>query len=888
MNNKELSLDQEKSYKSQATNAQFRPLKQVVTEVQSVVTAEHVAKVLAERTGLIVTAGGNANEIQLGKRAKDRKIVVYRDSKRWWDFRYNTGGDIFNAYSPGDPLKGDRFCRIVFEAARELGVETGAPETQEQAAKLAAEHAARLRILEEQEQEREKAEKKELEKKISHAAHVYESWGSWANGITGNPRLTALMRLRAFPDDLLSRFQNIGFAESESKGQYTWIGCDSLIYACVNEQGACTGVKSVQYDIDGDGGRMGKPWGAGCFKFELKPAGARDGVCILCEGETDAIAAALAGYHSISAKCQNYKSFVDDLPRNCAYWAILDNDDGGNDQLAQLRNDFERAGLTLIDARAALGDKNDLNDLWRDTCREISPGCTPIDADTEKGARDIVSAAIEAAADTEKGARDIVSAAIEVAADTDTAPEIDVRDAEQVRAYFLNKAEQNQTKAEKITMYDPVFGEFIKLVDPYRMRSYAPEFCIAVFGTAYLSNYRINAPSNPRIINLVARSSGGKDWTLGTHKNSRSLFWQLKEFGDIDVYKSADASITGNGMSKAAFLWAADPKNKGRILGKFRTEFGNAQTRGYGVVERAGSIGNYDIAICDGEISKPENKADQKELQGYNDSYPLSAFEVRAFQDINGAQVVSPRLRGTGEARRESWFAMKSPLEDPICTDENAPFIEAVLKESAFMPRECSRAFKLLKQNCLTINPFVDDYTQPIEIDLDTKSDEFINAYRYTLDTVHNQFYRANRCELLRDKLAFYAGLSAGMHLRATAIEDDYWIAAYFCECLSNSLDLIFECAGTVDDPDSEIAKIMQRVTDAGARGVRRERLSGNKKLLDELCGKHTDRNGVAYYEEDAPLVVLRDTDKRGNPNHYFYFLKENVSEAKQRNPNLR
>lgn len=462
-------------------------------------------------------------------------------------------------------------------------------------------------------------------------------------------------------------------------------------------------------------------------------------------------------------------------------------------------------------------------------------------------------------------------------------PEIDfdTTKIDQIQAYFRAKAEKTRTEAAKRTLEDPIFGDFIRLVDPHSMREYAPAFCLIVWGVAMLSHYDITSPSNPtnpRIVNLVARSNAGKDWTLGTHPKSRSLYAQFREFDGISASVNAGASVTGNGMEKAAYLWASDERNEGKVRGVFWPEMGNATTRGYNTQDRLGSIGNYDMALLYGKISKPNTKADQFSCKELADEYPLKAFEVRAFQDTNGARIAIERHKGAGEARREMWLFMDSPTHDAACTNDNAPYFDAALKNSAFMPEACNTAYELLRNNTLPFRPVAEQFgDEPrTKITVDELSDGCMGAYKYLTTQPINGFLSADKYGLLRDKLSYLAGMSAGMHGRFEANTDDYWIAAYLCECLSASLDRIIEVGEETADPHGLRGEIIQRVKMAGERGVYRNRLlsrGDDPKILDELCGKVAGTDGV--YDVDAPLVVLLDAHKKQK-----FYMREYAKKA--------
>lgn len=440
-----------------------------------------------------------------------------------------------------------------------------------------------------------------------------------------------------------------------------------------------------------------------------------------------------------------------------------------------------------------------------------------------------------------------------------------------IRQYFLDKSKKNVTESERRAMQDPVFGAFVQLLDPYRMRKHAPACVFVAWGLVRLSQYHIKAPSNPRIVNLVCRSGAGKNWTLGTLRDSKSLYYQLTKDPNVDAYKTEDSSVTGNGLSLDALNWASNSDNARKCRVGVWTEFGNAQTRGYAQEERAGSIGNYDVALCDGFIQKPRNKRDIKDLKDLENSYPYMGCEVRAYQNINGSKVVVPRFRGSGEARREFWFFMSMPTDDPAFNDHSAPFVDNALRNSAFMPEACDEAFKILSDNALPFTPCGDTFDDRPDsrIKTDAIGAAYIAAYEALLKTVTNTFYRANKCELLRDKLTFCAGLSAGMHGRKEANEDDYWIAAYLCECLAESLDSIMDCGGKEDDPNTERSRIIERLQAVGVKGVRSDKLSSNKKLLAELAGETRTKDGFAF-EPDADIFWRYELPKANKR----YFIK--------------
>lgn len=462
--------------------------------------------------------------------------------------------------------------------------------------------------------------------------------------------------------------------------------------------------------------------------------------------------------------------------------------------------------------------------------------------------------------------------------DTDATPSLALDDvaipdrARKIQEYFAERAEKTRTEAARRALDDPLVGGFVRAVDPYSMRQYAPAFCLIAWGIVALSHYDVmtttgTTPTNPRIANIVARTSAGKDWTLGTHPKSRSLCAQLRETDGVAASVNADASVTGNGMSFAAYLWAADPDNGGKVRVTFWPEMGNAQSRGYGTAERAGSIGNYDMAINYGRISKPTNKSDQRKCEGLADEYPLKAAEIRAFQDTNGAKIAIARHRGAGEARREMWLYMDSPTADPACTDSNRIDFEQALKTSAFMPEACDRAYGELRRAALPFRPVPEtfDGEARTRITVDVNDPRFRAVWDYLTgnpDRPINAFLAKDRHELLQDKLYYLAGMSAGLHGRYEANESDYWIAGYLCECLSDSMDRIM-AAGTdaPTDDQSVRAQVLERVEMAGARGVYRKNLLriADKKTLDDLCGRYTLPDGGDGYDPDAPLAIVYD-----------------------------
>lgn len=556
----------------------------------------------------------------------------------------------------------------------------------------------------------------------------------------------------------------------------------------------------------------------------------------LTEGETSAIALICAGYRAIPRKKEAVRAAQ--IPDGCRVALAYDNDDAGQN--------FTRAALEI------LPDAVDLSPLWGD-------GCDPNDFIFSRG----------------KAARGAIAQALAAAqTDGETDPEaaaLDPTSLQSIRAYFLAKSRRNITEAERRAMADPLFGTFVRLLDPYRMRKHAPACVFIAWGLVRLSRYEIAAPSNPRIVNLVSRSGAGKNWTLGTLRGSHSLYYQLRSDLNVDAETSEQASVTGEGLSLAAYLWASEPGNAGRCRVGVWSEFGNAQTRGYSQEERAGSIGNYDIALCNGAIQKPKSKKDVKELKGLAQEYPLNGVEIRAFQNINGAKVVIPRFAGSGEARREFWLFMTTPTDDHAFDDRTVVYADDALRCSAFMPADCDEAFGLLQAAALPYEPECPQFDEEPEKHIRTRATcaEYLAAYDAILKTVTNTFYRANKCELLRDKLTFCAGLSAGMHGRTEATEADYWIAAYLCECLADSLDAIMDAGEREEDPSSERARIVGRLQAVGAKGVRSDKLTTNKKLLAELSGEMRSKDGAFIFDTDATIFWRYEAKM-----HRRYFLR--------------
>lgn len=551
------------------------------------------------------------------------------------------------------------------------------------------------------------------------------------------------------------------------------------------------------------------------------PSNTRADTLFLTEGETSAIALICAGYNALPRKAEAVRAAQ--IPDGCRVALAYDNDKAGAD--------FTRATLEI------LPDAVDISRIWGD-------GCDPNDFIVSRG----------------KEAHDAIAQALEAAqADGETDPDaaaLDPTSLQSIRAYFLAKSRRNITEAERRAMADPLFGQFVRLLDPYRMRKHAPACVFIAWGLVRLSRYEIAAPSNPRIVNLVSRSGAGKNWTLGTLRGSHSLYYQLRKEPGVDAESSEQASVTGEGLSLDAYLWASGPQNATRCRVGVWSEFGNAQTRGYSQEERAGSIGNYDVALCAGMIQKPKSKKDVKELKGLAQEYALNGVEVRAFQNINGSKVVIPRFAGSGEARREFWLFMTTPTDDPAFDDRTVVYADDALRCSAFMPADCDEAFDLLREMALPFEPQREQFDLEPEKRIKTRATcaEYLAAYDALLNTVTNTFYRANKCELLRDKLTFCAGLSAGLHGRTEATEADYWISAYLCECLADSLDSIMDAGGREEDPGTERARIVDRLQAVGAKGVRVDKLSTNKKLLAELAGEMRGKDGAYIFDTDAVI----------------------------------
>ena len=458
-----------------------------------------------------------------------------------------------------------------------------------------------------------------------------------------------------------------------------------------------------------------------------------------------------------------------------------------------------------------------------------------------------------------------------------------------IQAYFASmQAPEHLSPCMQRLHNDALFGAVLRDLDPHGMRSFAPLACICAYGLARLARYDIDSHSNPKIINMVAKSGGGKDWILGTHPRSKSLYRQLLKEPEICAEYSENASITGNGLSLDAFLFAAKESEKGedaRARVCIRPEFGNAATRGYGSDERAGSIANYDISLDYGEVKKPRTKGDLKDLKDYRDSYPYLGIEIRAYQDINGAKALRSRFAGAGEGRRELSFWISNPTENPACNDENAPVWEKALKDSAFTPNGCERAFARLAHTALPAVPIAPQFEDEprTEIRISPIGAPYMAVYRELLKTVQNPYYRADKSALIRDRLQFLSAISAGLHGRIEADEDDYWIAGAIVEALATSMDSIMEAEGAVDEASSIKRKIIERVEAAGVKGVRDDKLSFDRRALDELCGKHTDKDGNMYFEPDAPLVYRLNARR-----HRVYFAAQYVDQITKERPDLR
>lgn len=616
-------------------------------------------------------------------------------------------------------------------------------------------------------------------------------------------------------------------------------GVESRAYIAANTLVFWDGaqIKAIPLQPEKDyhrGGTFQLVQGAGACQWT--PCGMDTDTVFFTEGETSAIALICAGFHALPRKPEALRAAQ--IPDGCRVALAYDNDDAGAR--------FTRAALET------LPDALDISPLWGE-------GCDPNDFMLLRG----------------KEAHGAIAQALSAAqTDGETDPDaaaLDPTSLQSIRAYFLAKSRRHSTEAERRAMADPLFGTFVRLLDPYRMRKHAPACVFIAWGLVRLSRYEIDAPSNPRIVNLVSRSGAGKNWTLGTLRGSHSLYYQLRSDLNVDAETSEQASVTGEGLSLAAYLWASEPGNAERCRVGVWSEFGNAQTRGYSQEERAGSIGNYDIALCNGAIQKPKSKKDVKELKGLAQEYPLNGVEIRAFQNINGAKVVIPRFAGSGEARREFWLYMTTPTDDPAFDDHTVVYADEALRSSAFMPADCDEAFGLLREAALPFEPIAPYFDADQEKRIKTRSTcpDYIAAYDAILKTVTSTFYRANKCELLRDKLQFCAGLSAGLHGRMEAQEIDYWIAAYLCECLADSLDSIMDAGEREEDPSSERARIVGRLQAVGAKGVRSDKLTTNKKLLAELAGEMRSKDGAFIFDTDATIFWRYEAKM-----HRRYFLR--------------
>lgn len=671
-----------------------------------------------------------------------------------------------------------------------------------------------------------------------------------------SPAFEAMCAARGFNPDVVRGLQGIGYAAQKiSYAKHNYIAANSFVF--------CDGVHIAALTLDARKGYHRRS------KFELCKG---DGKCVwmpsdapfdgeyvfLTEGETSAMALICAGFRAIP--CRPDTLTGERLEKLKTAQKII------------IAYDNDKAGLTFTNKALKITPESlDISELW---CGNgWSDGADPNDYVKKLG--------IDKAHETIT-----VWLNSHETKQTSGCDELDPTNIDSIRQYFLNKSQSDVTEAERRAMADPVVGEFVRLLDPYRMRKHAPACVLVAWGIVRLSQYTIDAPSNPRIINLVSRSGAGKNWTLGTLRGSHSLYYQLSQDPNIDAYKTEDSSVTGNGLSLDAFYWATEETNQKKCRVGVWSEFGNAQTRGYGQEERAGSIGNYDVALCDGKIQKPRNKRDLKDLKEFNQEYPYNGCEIRAYQNINGAKVVVPRFRGSGEARREFWFFMSTPTDDAAFDDLTVAYADDALRKSAFMPDACDEAFNLLNTNALPFEPVSPYYEyEPVQrITTDATCESWFKAYQSILKTVTNSFYRANKCELLRDKLTFCAGLSAGLHGRTVANDDDYWIAAYICECLADSLDVIMDNAPSIDDPNSVKSKIVECVKNAGVKGKRADKMSYDKKAIDELCDKITTKDGVVFGDD---AVIEYRIVKDGNQWRKLYFHKDFIKQAEKTNKDL-
>lgn len=686
-------------------------------------------------------------------------------------------------------------------------------------------------------------------------------WQMLRDGLRSEPCI-ALFKLRGLDETKIETLGcDIGYAQQRCKIN----GFDIPKGALVFRDGKTA--KWMTFDATGHRNQNGIRQITGGGNCHWMPKPFESDTIYLVEGEFDAIALHFLGLRAVPLKPEklddNDDAAIDAIVELCKshkVYIAYDNDDAGHKYAKKVERAAPCTDITTI-----WDDGDDPNGFVQKYKAEsklmIEQKIKEIDhQETQSGTHD--------------------PALLSISKDMSANEKI-----KRIQKYFYDKNIGAQTQAAKRAMQDDLISGFVSNIDPYSMRSHASAFCLIGWGMARLSMYRIESPSNPRIINLVAKSSAGKDWVLGTHTYSHSIFYQLKKEIDFEVYQSSEASITGNGMSKSAFLWAANPAHKNKVRGMFWPEFGNAQTRGYGQEERAGSIGNFDVSLCNGTISKPQNKADLKELQEYDDEYQYKGFEVRAFQDINAAKVVIPRMKGSGEARREFWLYMTNPIDDPTCSDLDVPFFEAAFKESAYTDDGCDKAWEILRKNALPVIPVPTQFDEEPATKIKTSitGSDFLSVYEYLMGSQINTCYSSNRYELLRDKLQYLAGLSAGIHGRFEAVTDDYWIAAWLCECLSNSLDMIFS-EGNNLEVDPRRSSVIEMIKTAGEKGVYRSRLLTHVdgSMLDELCGQRRVCGGIVY-DEDAPLVYKLDKNRKGK-----YIAREFIQSAMQHNPDLR
>ena len=804
-----------------------RPLSEIMTEIVERITPDGMIEMLFPDLLRGKTFYGGIT-IEYGHKKcgqVTRLVVVDCTTMHWYDFRYGVGGDVFSN-PDGTTLTGKSFTEHVIEIARNLGVETGAAETEEERRKREREHRERLARLEAlaAEAAEEYAEKKERMRRI--AGRIGENFPTYHNNITGNPELKRLLGFRAFPNDLLERFENIGYAETtvfdktnevKSIGESWVIKRNSLVFITKDDTGAVVGAKSMQYSEE-DGKRTGFAGTYGDFRFELIPNGAAADHVLVCEGETDTIAGALAGFHAVSEKMLN----VESLDKSKIYLICLDTDDAGNKETNTLIEKMQNAGLECYDIRSkVLHEEQDLNDVWRDTWNANSGN--------EDETRTVIHELIENAA------RAIIPKKEVVFMDKDNPTD------EEIIAYCKRKFDDNASLFAKAAYNDDVIGTFMKAVDPYHMRGFAPVFCVLVWGIATLANYRIEADTNPKIVNLVASTSAGKDWILGTLKSpmqSPSLYYQLQKIPGIVLDKSVSIG-TGEGRQLEAFNFAKNPDNRGKIYGRFCTECGNTISRGYGYEDRAASIGNYDMALCDRSINKPNAKKDLKELEGYENEYAFNGFEVRAFQNTNAAKVLLTRFEGAGEARREIWIYIPGQWEvlDGLCSDKGLPGFKR-MRAKVFTEEQCNAAFEMLSFHGLPLNPTDERFDGVCDDKIKTgfyDSPIAKQVYDTLIDTVQTGLLRQDRGNLIHDRLQFFAGLSAGLHGRRVAEDVDWMIGGYFVECYAKSIDMILSNDETPIDPASVYAKITERIEYGAANGKRIDR--DDPQVIERLRG---------------------------------------------------